>query len=471
MAPEPAPGDAPVVGSHVEVIGGRYRDRRCKVIGETKEFWHLHLQDQATCRVKKSNVRKVVNGAHAQSSEDEHSAEQSASANDVPDEAEEASPQASKNEGLQPGSAAEGKLDACTPDNVVAEDNLQEADSKPAAILKSHKLSILSWNTSKLSFMGRHQEALGEHVKEIADEIAQQGIEVIVLQEVPKLQGPSRVRALRERLNQALLRIGVGDDTLFSEPAFSAKAEGREIHALLFRPPVRLDQVSTLTEVGGVSFTYPPLLALLCDDRFSFPSLQRMALTSVHTPGSADLQRSRQRALEVNRLLSGMQHEVTSRFNDTDGLLFSDLRMRRKADATKACAMPFVLCGDLNLDFFKSECAVRPDNRQDFCQGLGFRPLPSVNRVEVQTSSGCWVAGAPPGRVTSGGGRCIDFFFWNADSAKRMDFTVRPMHLSLEALKAARHPGLSDHDAIVLEMSEDPLHRRQARAALGRRAG
>lgn len=430
MAPLPGPEDAPAaVGSCVDVIGGNYRGRRCLVVGESKEFWELRAEGAATFKVRKYNVRKVAGSAPEEN---------------------------------------ESEFEDCLSENNPAP---EELGPKEEAVLGSHSLSILSWNTGKLSFMGRHQEALGEHVEHIAMEVARQGIEVVVLQEVPKLQGPSRVGQLRAKLNEALLRTGARQESLFGEPAFSAKADGREIHALLCRSPVRLDQKATLTEMGDLSFKYPPLMALLRDDRFSFHSLQRIVLTSVHTPGSADLQRSRQRALEVNRLLSGLQQEATSRFNDNQDLLFSDKRVRKKVDAAKACAVPFVLCGDFNTDFFKSECGMKPDLRDDFFHGIDVHPLPAVNRVEAHTASGSWIGGAPPGRVTSGGRRCLDFFFWNADCAKRAEFAVRPMHLSQEALKKAGHPGLSDHDAVVLEVREDPVHRLQARAALSQREG
>lgn len=452
--------------SRVEVIGGSYKGRQATIIGETPEFWRLKLDIDSTgarkvCRTKKNNVRP--SGSTAES---EPGAAEAAESPVVLV----AEPEAAKEQEQMPDGAEDDSQDTEEEDEESSQQDGEgqceavAATPRPASgVIGSHTLTIMTWNACKMSFLGKNEEGMRDYLDSLVAEVARLQVEVLVLQEVPLRVGGARLQELRKRLNRALLEAGVPEDRHFGEATVSEVEAGREVHAVLLRPPVRLEQALTLGQVGSVPFKYPPLLVSLRDDRFSFPALRRLVVTSAHTPGSKSKECLTQRILEVKALLNSLHDDAVKRLGGAEELRFCDVRTRRKAAPVGPCAAPWILCGDLNVDLFKHERGIPQDQRGKLWDGLTINAHPQLCLVEVKANPGGWVGGAPAGGLTSSGGRCFDWFLWNADVRRRLCPAVKPVHLSAEAVRRQRQVGLSDHDCLLLELTEDGLHRHRRR--------
>lgn len=421
---------APIaLGSLVDVIGGKYTGKAGKVVGSTNEFWKLEI-DCNEVRCKKNHVK----GA-------EESTQEAANLPDSNSEAKIAS---------EPDFPSE------------AQSEVSEAAHFLPGVLVGHALSILTWNANKLSFMKNGEQdpnaAASEHyLLCFAQEVTRCNIEVLVLQEVPKVVGEQRVRELLALLNETLRKAGTAQERLFSADSLVlSTGDSREKHAVLARKPIKVEWQETITSLGGVVFSYPPLVVLLHDDRFTSPALKRVVLTSVHTPGSGSDVGGKvtQRAKELNALLHHLNPEVKQLLGDR--VRFHDRRAGKKCGTADACASPIIMCGDLNTDLYKSEKGLKPDVALQLLQDLRFSPRQEYNRVKVYTAAGEWVAGSPAAAATCGG-RCLDWYLWNADIGKRVNIVVKALRLAAEATKGpGRLAGLSDHDALMLELTEDP---------------
>lgn len=439
------------LGDSVRVIGGKYKNQEALFVGETDKFFKIRLKNNPDepVRTKKEFVRGLPEAEVAEVVE--------ALIEDPGVETPVSQPSPSDEAG---GSEADfSSLLEEEPEHVMM-----------GAVLQVHQLSIMTWNACKMSFMDPHAVEMRDTLSCLADEVVRRGIEVIILQEVPKLQGRERVRDLHDMLNQALVKANVAEDSFFQEPWFPEKEmdTGRETYAILARSPLSLRAQTSIKYLGEISFTNPPFVVLVHDPRFATPSLRNLVLASVHTPGSSDQKdRMRQRVMEVNALLRKLPSEVERLFSGVQpapqfaGCPQPRSRGRPPKSSgtdTEVFASPVVLCGDLNVDLNPSRptCLVRDELREELQAGMRFTSF--AGRVEValpdEEEGMSWVAEAPASRRTCGRS-CLDWFLWNRHMHTWINMFVSVVRLTQNATKRHSQPGLSDHHPIVLQLWED----------------
>jgi hypothetical protein len=287
-----------------------------------------------------------------------------------------------------------------------ADDDAEEGPTGLATFApQRHTLRVLSMNTLKLR-VGK--AGLQEQWLSLVGVIA--ALDVALLSEVPAGEANERTKAL-VGLVQSQTKGDATWDFVLSEPCGPGNPE---VHAILFKSPLKLLGSTTLFAAGGVKLDHAPLVAKFEDPRFT--TNKTVVLTSVHFPPSG---RKMERDMQIASLLKTYPREAALRLD-------APFDPKGAKDARTPCGL-HVIGGDWN---------VYPSTMVDL-EANGWA-LPLV---------GSQVA-------TSAGRKSYDHWLPSSFTASSFNLSWDVLELLKPQNSAKGELGLSDHHPILLSIKE-----------------
>jgi endonuclease/exonuclease/phosphatase family metal-dependent hydrolase len=277
---------------------------------------------------------------------------------------------------------------------------LGQGKSHPLPGSFSPSLKVCSWNTLKLSILGREacfQDAL-LHELSLCD--------IICLQEVPHSEKgngkESSVEIFKSKLNA---RKNIVFKSCLSSPSGKGDNEKKEVHAIFYGNSWTLVSHYTMTNFGAVSFDYAPFVCKFTNAQF--PGFV-FFFSSVHFPPEG---RKRDQDLQLINFEKAYESCVRDHFSEA-------FTAKGASDAKKAVPVHIVM-GDFNaVPHFASFWNAWGDNMDS-----------------VRTSSG---------------GRSFDHFYLSTDTRELFDTEANVRHLNFGPQQ------LSDHSPVFLHMTKQP---------------
>ncbi len=285
-------------------------------------------------------------------------------------------------------------------------DGVSEDDNKPPTFApKRHQLRLLALNTLKLR-VGR--AALQSQWMSLVGVIA--ALDVALLSEVPAGEADERTKAL-----VALVQSQTKDNATWSYVLSEPSGPGNpEVHAILYKSPLKLLASQTLHTAGGVSLDHAPLVAKFEDSRFS--TNKTVVLTSVHFPPAG---RAKERDTQIKALIQAYPKEVALRLDEP-------FDQKGAKDARKPCAL-HVIGGDWNV-------------------------YPST-MVDLEASGwGCPLVGSKVS--TSAGRKAYDHWVPSGFTSSSFNLGWDVLELMKPQNSTKGEIGLSDHSPILMSIRE-----------------
>lgn len=288
----------------------------------------------------------------------------------------------------------------------VAEASVEEDGPPPPTFApKRHQLRLLALNTLKLR-VGR--AALQSQWMSLVGVIA--ALDVALLSEVPAGEAEQRTNVLVALVQNQTK----GDETwsyVLSEPS---GPNNPEVHAILYKSPLKLLSSQTLHSAGGVSLDHAPLVARFEDARFT--ANQTVVLTSVHFPPSS---RKDERDKQLAAFYKNYSLESGLRLD-------APFTQKGAKDARQPCAL-HVVGGDHNC--YPGE------------------------KIDLEANDwGCTLVGSQV--ATSSGRKAYDHWVPSKYTSDRYQLNWDVLELIKPQNSSKGEIGLSDHNPILLSIRE-----------------